>query len=107
MREQREVWKEEQLQREEDSKDGTSSLADAVRSEIAIAKEEAEVAKKLRVELREMRAKQQHRDRQRRRAGSADAFPKLVELEHAVQQRVTKREKQLQDLRLSLTELGM
>ena len=102
--EHRELWKEETWQREENRKDGTSSLAEAVHSEVAAAKEEAEVAKKLRVELREMRARQQHSLRHRSPSASGGLF-ELVELEHTVQQRVAKRDRQLQQLRLSLKSL--
>ena len=118
LREQRELWKAEKLQREEEVKDGTNSLQEAVHSEILCAKEEAEVAKKLRLELREMRAEQQwlrqrkHRsersergsERSERGSDGSDSLLELVELEHAVQQRVTKRDRQLQELRFSLIE---
>ncbi|CAE7687630.1 unnamed protein product [Symbiodinium sp. CCMP2592] len=106
--EHREMWKEETWQREEDRKDGTSALAEAVHSEVAAAKEESEVAKKLRVELRvelrEMRARQQHSLRHRSPSAGGALF-ELVELEHTVQQRVAKRDRQLQQLRLSLKSL--
>ncbi|CAJ1380686.1 unnamed protein product [Effrenium voratum] len=99
---QRQAWQAEQVQAEEDSQNGIQALGDALRAETFAAKQEAEVARSLRVELRSMRAKQQHCLRQSRHIEPDTERGGLHNFELDVQKRMKRREQQLQQLRSSL-----
>lgn len=108
-------WKRQQRSTlREDLDPETITLATALRKATAQLEVEAEKAKGLRVELREVRAKQQHRLRQGSKNGQtsqlsqgASASSQSQDVKEKHLEILQKREEQLQLLRMSLTSTSL